>query len=491
MYFTRITTILFILLTYGLTSCKKEADVTPAPQTLVANAGADQNVLPTDVVKLDGSASKGNGQLSYQWTVVRKPGNSTLTLGNTQTVQPTFTPDIVGYYEFELTLQEPTSTTSNAKSQDRVLIKAEYPTPITLDKDITAKTRLFDRIIDPTKPDYIVASNIRTKAELTIDRDVVIAFQRDKQLSIETDGTINAVGVSDQPIRFTGVEAQKSYWAGVVLYSSSTANTLSFVNVEYAGSRIAFTSTKAGLALYGATKAQVALSDCRFNNNDGYGLYVEDGATLRTFARNNFKNQTEAPILIDAYNATRLDAASTFTGSNGRDVIEISSSSITGAQEVKWPAFSDKTPYRLLGNLTVEAGLTLQPGVIVEAARDGMISVNKTGYLSAKGTADQKVTITGAGHTSAYWRGIIVYSISNLNVLDQVEVSGGGSAVIVSGQRSALTVYGRGATLSVKNSRISNSGGYGIMYTSDATLNADANSVNTFASNAQASLYKL
>ncbi|WP_158500599.1 hypothetical protein [Spirosoma radiotolerans] len=50
---------------------------------------------------------------------------------------------------------------------------------------------------------------------------------------------------------------------------------------------------------------------------------------------------------------------------------------------------------------------------------------------------------------------------------------------------------GRCAALTVKNSRISNSGGYGIMYTSDATLNADANSVNTFTSNAQASLYKL
>lgn len=493
MLLKHISATVCLALIITLTGCKKEAEVTPGPvpQTLTARAGADQNVVPVQSVTLDGSASTGNGTLDYQWAVVRKPSNSTLVLGQTQTVKPVFTPDIVGYYEFELTVTQSGTSVSGEKSQDRIQVKAEYPTPITLDKDITTRTRLFDRIIDPTKPDYIVAADIRAKADLTIDQDVVVAFQRDKRLSIETDGTISAIGVPDQRIRFTGVEAQKSYWPGIVLYSASTVNTLAFVDIDYAGSRNAFSGVKAGLALYGTTKTQVTLNNCRFSNNDGYGLYVEEGATLRSFARNSFKGQTEAPVLIDAYNATRLDATSTFTGSNGRDVIEISSSSITGNQEVQWPATSDKTPYRLLGNVAVSTGWTLQPGVTVEVGRDAMININAGGYLSAKGTATDKVTITGAGHTAAYWRGIIIYSVSNLNVIDQADISGGGSAAIASGQRSTLTVYGRGAKVTVKNSRISNSGGYGIMYTSDAELNSDASSANTFTSNAQANTYKL
>ncbi|MEZ0608003.1 right-handed parallel beta-helix repeat-containing protein [Fibrella sp. WM1] len=482
-----ITAAFAVALISSLSACKKTETITPTPsQTLVAKAGTDQAVLPTGTVKLDGSTSTGTGPLTYQWTVVRKPGNSNMTLDGASSATLSFNPDIVGYYELELTVRSGTE-----QSQDRVLVTVEYPTPLTLDKDITSKTRLMDRIIDPAKPDYIVTKDLATTAELTIDRGVVMAFERDKRLTIEKEGTLNATGVADGRIRFTGTQAQKSYWAGLIIYSPSTANALAFVDIEYAGSRVAFTGTKAGLALFGNNHAQISLTDSRFTSNDGYGLYVQDGALLRTFARNGFSKQTEAPVLIDAYNATRLDAASAFTGSNGRDVVEISSSAITGAQDVKWSAFGDKTPYRLLGNLTIEAGLTLQPGVIVEAARDGIISVNKGGYLSAKGTAEQKVTITGAGHTAAYWRGVIVYSVSNLTVLDGVEISGGGSAAIVSGQRALLTVYGKGAKTTVKNSRLSNSGGYAIMYTSDAELNTDAGSANTFSGNAQASLYKL
>lgn len=471
----------------ALTGCQKE-DLTPPPpaQSLTARAGADQDVLPASAVTLDGSTSTGEGTLTYHWTIVRKPSNSTLTLGSATSAKPSFTPDIVGYYEFELTVR-----TATDKSTDRVQVKAEYPNPVTLDKDITANTRLFDRLIDPAKPDYIVAKDIAVKAELLVDRDVTMAFERDKRLTIEEKGVLNASGTAEQRIRLTGTSAQKSFWAGVSLYSPSTANSLAFVDVEYAGSRIAFTNTKAGLALFGNTKAQLALTDCRFLNNDGYGLYVQNGSVLRQFARNTFKGQNEAPVLIDAYNATLLDAATTFTGQNGRDVVEISSSSITGTQDVRWPAFADKTPYRLLGNVDVTAGWTLQPGVTVEVARDAMITINKGGYLSAKGTTEQRVTLTGSARANAHWKGLIVYSVSNLTVLDQADISGAGSTALVSGQRGALAVYGKGAKLTVKNSRISGSGGYGILYTADAELNSDAGSTNTFSGNAQGNTYKL
>jgi hypothetical protein len=472
----------------ALVSCK-ETEETPKPDPVVsikADAGADQDVIPTQIATLDGSASTGNADKSYSWTIVSKPGNSTLTLAQPTAVKPTFTPDIVGYYEFELTV-----TSGTEKSQDRVKIKAEYKEPITLDKPITAKTRLFDRFIDPAKHDYLVIKDIPVSAELTIDQGITMAFDRDKSLSIEEKGTISALGVSEQRIRFTGIQAQKSFWAGIKLYSPSTANAFTFVDIEFGASKIAFTNTKAGLALFGNNKAQISLSDCNFISNDGYGLYVQIGSTLRTFKRNAFRKQTEAGILIDAYNATILDADSKFTGGNGRDVVEISSSDIKDGQNVSWPAFADKTPYRLLGNMAIETGWTLKPGVTVEIARDAMISINRNGYLSAKGTADNKVVITGSTRNTSHWRGIIVYSVSNQNVIENAEISGAGSAIIVSGKKAAVTAYGKGARLSIKNTRISNSGGYGIMYSSDAEINSDAATTNTFVSNASSNLYKL
>jgi hypothetical protein len=484
----KLFTIVFLFATLlNLTGCKEDEEATPTPDvTLKANAGADQDILPNQAVTVDGSASTGSATKTFSWRLLSKPGLSTIALGQASDVKSTFTPDIVGYYELELTV-----TDGASKSIDHVKIKAEYPGPLTIDSEINTAKRLFDRILDPSKPDYIVTKDIPVKAELNIDRGVAIAFERDKTLSIEEKGSISALGVAEQRIRFTGTEAKKSFWAGIRLFSPSTANAFTFVDVEHGGSRVAFTNIKAGLAMFGNNQAQISISDSKFSNNDGFGMYVQNGSVLRNFARNSFNNQTEAGILIDAYNATLLDAASKFTGDNGRNAVEINSSDIRGTQDVSWSAFDDKTPYRLLGDMTVEAGWTLKAGVTVEIARDASIRINRGGYLLAKGTEGKLVTIKGVSSTAANWKGIIFYSISNLNVMEQTEISGAGSAVIVSGQRSAITAYGKGAKLNISKSRIVNSGGYGIMYTSDAELNADAAASNTFAGNAQANLFKL
>lgn len=483
-----VFTLLFAAAIATLTACQKETTVTPAPvpATLTARAGADLDVLPDQPATLDGSASTGTGSLTYQWAIVRKPQNSTLVLTGASTAKPTLTPDIVGIYEVELTV-----TAGADKSQDRVQLKAEQTGPITISSDVKTNTRWKDRLIDPAKPDYIITRDLALTAELTVDPGVTAAFERNVMLNLQNGGTLLAKGFPDNRIQFTGVKAERGYWAGIANYSPSTANALAFVDLAFAGSRGAFNNTKAGLSMFGHNKAQMTLSDCRFSQTEGYGMYVQEGAELRQFARNRFSQHTEAALLMDAYNATRLDDASVFSDNNTRNVVEIFSSAIRGVTDVAWPSFADKTPYRLLGDLAVEAGWTLKPGVTVEVSHDATIRVNRDGYLSAKGTSAQPVTITGSTRTAAHWKGIIVYSISNLNVMEQTDLSGGGSAVMVSGKRAALTVYGRGAKLTIKNSRITGSGGHGIMHTSDAELNTDAGSTNTFSGNTQANTYKL
>lgn len=63
-------------------------------------------------------------------------------------------------------------------------------------------------------------------------------------------------------------------------------------------------------------------------------MYVQEGAELRQFARNRFSQHTEAALLMDAYNATRLDDASVFSDNNTRNVAEIFSSAIRGVTRV-------------------------------------------------------------------------------------------------------------------------------------------------------------
>ncbi|WP_245565004.1 right-handed parallel beta-helix repeat-containing protein [Spirosoma spitsbergense] len=358
--------------------------------------------------------------------------------------------------------------------------------PILLSTNITTKTTLVDQVANPDLPDYIVTKSIDVNSELTINPGVVIAFERDVRMNVnDGGGMLIAKGTAGQRIRFIGVQRTKGYWAGITLYSGSNVNALEYVDVLHAGSRTAYSLTKAALFLSGSSKAQIGLKNCLFSENDGYGIYVYTGGLLREFEKNAFTNNTEAGILLDADNVARLDPASTFTGGNGRNVVEVAQSAVTGGSEIVWAGFADKTPYRLNGVLDINAGFSLKPGVTVELNRDAIIQVNTTGYLSARGTATEKIVFTSASHTAAYWRGIIYYSADSKNVLENAEVSNAGSIQIVSNKKANVAVWGTRASISIKNTHVSGSGGYGVFVGYGASANTDISTANTFEANTQ------
>ncbi|SEJ31259.1 Right handed beta helix region [Dyadobacter sp. SG02] len=481
--------ILWAALSFALLlgSCKEDEDPTPS-NTLTAKAGADQNVNAGSVVNLDGSASSDseNKPFEFSWAFSKKPTGSTASLGSATTAKPTFTADLPGEYEVELTISN-----ANGQSKDKVLITATVIEPIVIDANIRAKLTLSDRINNPNVPDYVVNANVTVNAELEIKPGVVIAFARDTRLEInDGGGVLLAKGDSANPIRFIGKETTKGFWSGVTFRSSSSANTLEYVQVLHAGSKPLYSTTKAGMAVLGS-QAEVNIKHCLFEANAGYGLYIQQGANLASFEKNNFKDNTEAGLLIGAENVKNLDTDSKFTNGNGRNVVEIFASALpkNAASEVVWKGFKDKSPYRLLESLTSDANWKLLPGVIIEVGRAGSITIDD-GYFNAVGTETNKIIIRGAENTAAYWKGMICFSTSDQNVIENAEVSGGGNIAIVSGKKANIAVYGGQSRMTIRKSVISNSGGYGIFVNYQGTINGDVETVNTFKDNAQAKLLK-
>lgn len=76
----------------------------------VANAGNDQSIKTGATVTLDGSLSADADldTLSYKWTVIYMPEESTATLSNAETVKLTFTADRDGVYVFGLVVNDGT-----------------------------------------------------------------------------------------------------------------------------------------------------------------------------------------------------------------------------------------------------------------------------------------------------------------------------------------------------------------------------------------------
>ncbi|MFN8344103.1 MAG: PKD domain-containing protein [Spirosomataceae bacterium] len=476
---------LLTLILFLLTGCKEKDPIEPTV-TVTAKAGADQAVQVGQQVSLDGSeSSDSQGKpLTVTWQLLRKPAKSAVTLTNAASLKTSFIPDEIGEYELELTV-----SSANGKSTDKVLVTASVAEPIAINANITVKTNLVDRVLNPELPDYIVTKSIDVNAELTIAPGVMIAFERDVRVNInDNGGLLIARGEADRKIKLVGVQKTKGYWVGIAHYSGSNANLLEHVEVMHAGSRALYSTTKAALFLSGGSRAQMALKNTLFSQNDGFGVYVYDGGILREFSKNAFTANTEAGILLDAENVAKLDAASTFKGGNGRDAVEITASGLKGKEEITWGGFADKTPYRLLGEFTVTTGWKINPGVTLEMNRDAVIRINTDGYLIAKGTTTEKIVFNGVNNTSAYWRGIICYSADAKNLLENVEVKNAGSVAIVSGKRANIAIYGTKATMTIKNTIISGSGGYGVFVGYGASANADVTTANTFEKNQESNV---
>lgn len=74
----------------------------------VADAGVDRNVSVQSPVQLDGSGSSDAdaNALTYQWTLISRPSGSSATLSGANTLTPSFTADVVGFYTIELTVND-------------------------------------------------------------------------------------------------------------------------------------------------------------------------------------------------------------------------------------------------------------------------------------------------------------------------------------------------------------------------------------------------
>ena len=430
----------------------------------------------------DASSDSDGDALTYTWIIASKPsGSAAATITGNDQVQAVFTPDVVGEYVIRLTVSDPGGNTNSTE----VTLVANVE-PVLINSNITADRTLENIFEDPTLPDYRVTRSIVASAVLTVEPGVVVEFVENAFLTVASGGgALIADGEASEKITFTTANlAGGIRWGGIYFSSQDSRNILDNVVIAYGGNsnmtRFAnFVDVPANIGL--GEGANLKLTNTQVTNSGGYGMYIRFGE-ITEFSGNAFNNNTRSGIGLTITEASVIDNATTFAD-NTLGAVEIFGSTVS--EDITVEALSDDAYYFVSGGLTMAADVTVTAGTELQMAEDVFITVTDDGALIAEGTATDRVIFTAQDEDNP-WGGIKMASTDSKNKLDYATVTKAGSVNITEFANfvdvpANIGMYG-GARLSITNTIVSESGGYG-MYVRYGELISFEN--NTFTQNAR------
>lgn len=321
---------------------------------------------------------------------------------------------------------------------------------------------------------------------LTVEPGVTVRFMQDTGIEIDDEGALSAVGTGSEPVMFTGEETVRGYWKGLYFNNSnSIGNRIAHAVVEYAGGWDYSDGFQAALFLDDSGyDVSVAVESTTVRQSEGHGIHLSANAQLPTFASNTITENTLGPVFAEATAVEYLDATSSYTG-NDVDLVEVRPTYVSLSTDAAWQDLD--ADYLMLDVLWIEESghLTIEEGTTLLFAQNAGIDID--GALTAQGTASAPITFTGETQTPGFWNGLYFYNTNLVgNVLDHVEVSYGGGYEFsyATYANIALGSSGYDVEVTITNSTISHSEGWGLWVDVDGTVNADVETSNTFTDNA-------
>ncbi|MGB3723863.1 MAG: PKD domain-containing protein, partial [Pacificimonas sp.] len=364
---------------------------------------------------LDGSGSSDpdtdSDDLTFAWEVASAPaGSSTarVTAVSGSPDEAVFVPDVIGDFTVRLTVTDPEGNVDT----NEVDIESNA-NPVVIDRSITETTVWKNVFTNPALPDYFVKADIDVTAQLTVAPGVTVMFEPNRGLSIEgNSGALVAVGKADSLVIFTAQDTLNG-WDGIVFFTNNAQNEFNYADVSYGGQldfRFGVLAANIGVDNNGGVK----VSNSTVSNSFNYGIYLENGATLRASGNNTLSDNDNNPIALSISQVGSLDEASVYSG-NTDNTVEIFASTLAQDEELVVPALSNGTAYFVSGRLDIDSGIKAQPGSSFEFNTNAFVEVASTnGYFSAEGTANDSIVFT-ARNPADGWGGFSFYTSNNSN----------------------------------------------------------------------------
>ena len=301
---------------------------------------------------------------------------------------------------------------------------------------------------------YKITGMLTFNKPLTITKGVEMYFDTDAGLKV--NGLLTVSGTMDHPVVMDGISAGSASWMGI--YINTGQSHFTYTSILNAGSA-AFTGIGVKASLVAGQT--ISMQNCTISGSGGIGLYLPGYAHI--LYTENFINNTLSGNAISALRL-RMDDVSKVTDGN---TISAASDAVP-AIEVHmglddapgtWPDLGTGIDYRILEDikikstksLIIEAGATLQftAGTILEVS----------GGLQAMGTSGSKITFEGSESKKGHWDGIFLNGTPAVDLDHTIIRDGGGDMT----DKANVIVESTAADVSVTNSTINNSKGYGVL----------------------------
>jgi len=345
-----------------------------------------------------------------------------------------------------------------------------------LSQDITVDTTINQKCV-VVKNDISIDGEQGGSARLLINPGVTLVFQNGTGFNVTSNGALTAIGTAEQPILLTHETQSPGAWKGVQFtFSSDTRNELDHVTIEYGGQG---RNGSANLMLFGSSSmSRIKIRNSTLSHSSAYGFDANSNSKIDVFSNNVITQNESGPGMLPANLIGYLDSASRYTG-NTVDVMTVSGSALNNELDTLpqvWPTLD--VPYFVESSISVAKGLTLSPGTTVRFDAGAGFNVSRDGSLKAVGTAENNIVLTGDVQSPGYWRGI-QYTFSNSinNQLDYVVVEYGGSGY--NGNANVVAFGGDPQRISIKNSILRQSLGYGFIFSSSTIVDAFSNNIVT------------
>ncbi|MEL6255237.1 MAG: hypothetical protein AAFR87_24725 [Bacteroidota bacterium] len=117
----------------------------------------------------------------------------------------------------------------------------------------------------------------------------------------------------------------------------------------------------------------------------------------------------------------------------------------------------------------VTAALTIEPGTVIQMGENSGFGVYDNGSFNLLGTASEPIIIKGSTANRGWWRGIHIETDFSSNQMEYVQISDAGANYVYC-CNTVASVFLKGASISMKNTRITNGDGIGLYTTNEAEL---------------------